>query len=134
MTIAKAVCGAAGRLAQGVLAIPSRIDYRTALRAVTMAAVVLVGANIAAHASAAGMFSSAMNTSGAPSLLNRGMKIFGGFLAIGGISLTINGFTGRDEGFDKVVKIGVGIITLAMGVYFVTKGSQAFGISQMLDA
>lgn len=46
-----------------------------------------------------------------------GLRIFGGCLSISGLVVSILGFVGRDEGFDKVTKIGVGILMIAIGVY-----------------
>ena len=45
-----------------------------------------------------------------------GIKIFGGLLTLGGFVVAFNGFTGREEGFDKVFKIGTGLLGIGLGV------------------
>ena len=55
--------------------------------------------------------------------VNLGIKIFGGLIAIGGFVVSFQGFTGREEGFDKVFKIGTGLIAIALGVLCITKTS-----------
>jgi len=48
--------------------------------------------------------------------LKLGIRLFGGMVALGGFIVGFNGFTGRDEGFDKVFKIGVGFVGIALGI------------------
>ncbi len=48
--------------------------------------------------------------------LKLGIRLFGGMVALGGFVVGFNGFTGRDEGFDKVFKIGVGFVGIALGI------------------
>ena len=95
----------------------SRQDARRAVALVVM----LLGMSICAHAQGtADTVASELQTQVNP-YVNLGIKIFGGLMAIGGFVVAFQGFTGREEGFDKVFKIGTGLIGISLGVLCITK-------------
>jgi hypothetical protein len=115
----------------GITANNLNLGMRRLLRFTLVAILGLFGVTASAD-DAGSVFESTLSSSGAGRILDRGMRVFGGFLVIGGIAMTINGFTGRDEGYEKAVKIGIGVLALALGMYFVKEGSKAFSIDSML--
>ena len=47
------------------------------------------------------------------------LRIVGGMMAIGGLLQLVGGFTGNEEGYHKVVKVGGGILLMSIGVYVI---------------
>jgi len=102
------------RLAQSAKAQLRNRDLHKALLFVAMMAL-----GTQAHAGAS-TIASELQTSVSP-YLNLGLKLFGAMIALGGLVVGFNGFTGRDEGFDKVFKLGTGFVGIALGIVCITK-------------
>jgi hypothetical protein len=65
------------------------------------------------------------------------LRIVGGMMAIGGILAAVSGFTGTEEGYGKVVKVGVGLLLLAIGGYTLTSAPAlitTLGLANMFSA
>jgi len=65
------------------------------------------------------------------------LRIVGGMMAIGGILAAVSGFTGSEEGYGKVVKVGVGLLLLAIGGYTLTSAPTlitTLGLQNMFSA
>jgi len=95
---------------------------RNIRRAVVMTALVLAGATLSANTGAQDVATS-LNTNAMP-YLRLGLRVFGGMIALGGFVVGFNGFTGRDEGFEKVFKIGMGFVGIALGIMCIGKTEQ----------
>jgi len=90
-------------------ALVQRTDVRVALLVLLSAAVNSLSASPQALATALG-------TNGQGWLL-WALRIMGGLMAIGGIVSSVDGFTGTEEGYRKVTKVGGGLLLLAIGGY-----------------
>ena len=65
------------------------------------------------------------------------LRIVGGMMAIGGLLAAVSGFTGSEEGYGKVVKVGVGLLLLAIGGYTLTSAPTlitTLGLQNMFSA
>jgi len=65
------------------------------------------------------------------------LRIVGGFMALGGLLAAVSGFTGTEEGYGKVVKVGVGLLLLAIGGYMLTSAATlitTLGLNNMFSA
>lgn len=61
------------------------------------------------------------------------LRIVAGMMAVGGLLALISGFTGNEEGYGKAVKVGSGILLMAIGVYVLINTATVYGILH-LDA
>lgn len=102
----------------------SRQDFRR----VAVLVVLLLGMGVCAQAQDATTVAGALQTTVNP-YVTLGIRLFGGLVAIGGFVVAFQGFTGREEGFDKVFKIGTGLIGIALGTICI---SQTATITQWL--
>lgn len=65
------------------------------------------------------------------------LRIVGGFMALGGLLAAVSGFTGNEEGYGKVVEVGVGLLLLAIGGYMLTSAATlitTLGLNNMFSA
>lgn len=95
----------------------AQLKNRDLHKALLFVALMAIGTQ--AHAGAS-TIATELQTSVSP-YLNLGLKLFGAMIALGGLIVAFNGFTGRDEGFDKVFKLGTGFIGIALGIVCITK-------------
>ncbi len=86
-------------------------------RRAAMIAAVLLLSTVTATAGGGGATAIAgqLQTTANP-YINLGIRLFGGLCGIGGLVVGFNGITGNEEGYQKVVKIGTGLIGIALGV------------------
>lgn len=56
------------------------------------------------------------------------LRIVAGMMAVGGLLALISGFTGNEEGYGKAVKVGSGILLMAIGVYVLLNTGTVYGI------
>lgn len=65
------------------------------------------------------------------------LRIIGGLMAIGGIVASVDGFTGNEEGYRKTVKVGAGLMLVAIGGYVLGNAGQLItdlGLANMFSA
>jgi len=65
------------------------------------------------------------------------LRIIGGLMAVGGIVASVDGFTGNEEGYRKTVKVGAGLMLVAIGGYILGNAPQLItdlGLGNMFSA
>lgn len=107
---------------------------REARAAITTVA--LMGLSTALSAGTPQALATAVGTNGNGWLL-WALRIVGGLMSVGGLLAAVAGFTGSEEGYGKVVKVGVGLLLLAIGGYMLTSAPTlitTLGLDKMFSA
>jgi hypothetical protein len=113
----RAVAGLDALLLDGYLCLKAFFGSRDVQKTLLVVGLVTVGSALQANSDTIEL--TELQTA-AQGWIYFGLRAFGGLLSAGGMTVAIMGFVGRDEGFDKVFKIGSGLLMLGLGIWMIS--------------